>query len=70
MSKHVKKAIEIIKSGEFDKNWDNLFENGEKRALNVIKGLYLEAQMNDDFKCLLIRRKDNIPTMLMNMIGA
>lgn len=69
MSKYVKKAIEIIKNGEFDRNWDNLFENGEKRALNVIKGLYLEAQMNENFKYLLIRRKDNMPTMLMSMIG-
>ena len=69
MNKCFKKAIEIIKSGEFDSQWYNLFENGEKRALNVINGLFIEAQMNEDFKYLLIRRKDNMPTMLMNMIG-
>ena len=70
MNRYVKKAIEIIKSGEFDSQWYNLFENGEKRALNVINGLFIEAQMNEDFKYLIIRRKDNIPTMLIDMIGA
>lgn len=70
MNKYVKKAIEIIKKGEFDSQWYNLFENGEKRALNVINGLFIEAQMNEDFKYLLIRRKDNMPTMLIDMIGA
>ena len=70
MNRYVKKAIELIKNGEFDSQWYNLFENGEKRALNVINGLFIEAQMNEDFKYLLIRRKDNIPTMLIDMIGA
>ena len=70
MNRYVKKAIEIIKKGEFDSQWYNLFENGEKRALNVINGLFLEAQINEDFKYLLIRRKDNMPTMLIDMIGA
>lgn len=70
MNRHIKKAIEIIKSGEFDSQWYNLFENGEKMALNVINGLFAEAQMNEDFKYLLVRRKDNMPTMLIDMIGA
>ena len=70
MNRYVKKAIEIIKNGEFDSQWYNLFENGEKRALNVINGLFIEAQMNEDFKYLLIRRKDNMPLMLIDMIGA
>ena len=70
MNRYVKKAIEIIKKGEFDSQWYNLFENGEKRALNVINGLFLEAQINEDFKYLLIRRKDNMPSMLIDMIGA
>lgn len=69
MNRYVKKAIEIIKKGEFDSQWYNLFENGEKRALNVINGLFIEAQMNEDFKYLLIRRKNNMPTMLIDMIG-
>ena len=30
MNRYIKKAIEIIKSGEFDSQWYNLFENGEK----------------------------------------
>ena len=38
MNRYVKKAIELIKNGEFDSQWYNLFENGEKRALNVING--------------------------------
>ena len=70
MNRYVKKAIEIIKKGEFDSQWYNLFENGEKMALNVINGLFVEAQMNEDFKYLLIRRKDNMPSMLIDMIGA
>ena len=70
MNRYVKKAIEIIKNGEFDGQWYNLFENGEKRALNVINGLFIEAQMNEDFKYLLIKRKDNMPSMLIDMIGA
>ena len=68
---YLKKDLYIpVDFGKFDSQWCNLFENGEKRALNVINGLFIEAQMNEDFKYLLIRRKDNIPTMLIDMIGA
>lgn len=69
MNRYIKKAINIIKKGEFDSQWYNLFENGEKRALDVIKGLHLEAQLNEDFKYLLIRNKNNMPSMLIDMIG-